>query len=159
VSFRPPTFGSPVRNHEMPRLAPGLARRTHRVRPSEKTAHRAISGPFSARPSRLGSAPAEGRAPHARRRAPANRNVSFWPPAFRSNPSGGIMNAPACVPPVCRGRAERVPPRKPPFASSPGLPPQGHLALARPPEGRAPHARKCEALANRMLSLRPPAYS
>ena len=38
--FRPPT-----RNHDMPRLASGLATRTHGVRPSEKTAFRVISGP------------------------------------------------------------------------------------------------------------------
>jgi len=54
-------------DYVMPRLASGLAMRTRRPRPSEKTASRVNPGPSSARPShpRLGP-PAEGRAPHAR---------------------------------------------------------------------------------------------
>jgi hypothetical protein len=39
------------------------------------------------------------------------------------------------------GRGDRVPSRKSPFASSPSLPPQGHLALDGPPRGGAGSAR------------------
>jgi len=42
-----------------------------------------------------------------------------------------------------RGRGDRVPPRKSPFASFPGLPRKAILAcIAHPAEGRAPHARE-----------------
>ena len=57
------------------------------------------------------------------------------------------------------GRTECVPPRKPPFARSPGLSPEGHLALARPPEGRAPHARKGRPPPHRGISPPGPARS
>jgi hypothetical protein len=53
--------------NEMPGLAFGLATRTRRARPSDKTASRAVSGPSSVRPSVLGLPPAEGRALHARK--------------------------------------------------------------------------------------------
>jgi len=39
------------------------------------------------------------------------------------------------------GRTGRAPPRESPFAPSPGLPPQGHLALDGPPRGGAGSAR------------------
>jgi hypothetical protein len=39
------------------------------------------------------------------------------------------------------GRGDRAPPRKQPLAPSPGMSPLGDLTLARPLEGRAPHAR------------------
>jgi hypothetical protein len=79
----------------------GLAKRTHRVRPSEKTTPRATSGPSLARPSYLGW-------PTWRRgglRTPA-REASAWPRHVPGRPqaSGLIIgckwNAPACVRPV-----------------------------------------------------------
>jgi hypothetical protein len=87
--------------------------------------------------------PAEGRAPHARnvdiRRTQTLCLFGHQPFARPSV----IMKCPGLRPALPRGRAERVPPRKPPIARSPGLPPQGHLASNRPPgEERAPHARK-----------------
>jgi len=69
VSFGPRTFSSPVRNHEMPRLAPGLATRTHGVRPSEKTARCLISG-FSPRGHPTLDSPPRGGAGSARRLLP-----------------------------------------------------------------------------------------
>jgi hypothetical protein len=51
----------------MPRLACGLATRTHGVRPSEKTGPNVIPGfPRKAIPARMIDPP-EGRAPHARK--------------------------------------------------------------------------------------------
>jgi len=47
----------------------------------------------------------------------------------------GLSSALAC------GRADRVPPRKPPFASSRGPPPQGHPNSDSPPRGGAGSAR------------------
>jgi hypothetical protein len=41
-------------DHDTPRFAAGLTTRTHRVRPSDKTAVRVISGLFPARPSHPG---------------------------------------------------------------------------------------------------------
>jgi hypothetical protein len=125
----------------MPWLEYGRTTRTHRVRPSEKTAHRVISGPFSGRPSRPWLAPRRGglrtpvKATRAQpRRVPAKGHRRFLLARDHAMPR--------LAPGLIRGRTECVPPRKPPIARSPGLPPQGHLALARPPEGRAPHARK-----------------
>jgi hypothetical protein len=50
----PMATGAPILGNGRPRHPYGLATRTRRARPSEKIAHRAISGPSSARPSRLG---------------------------------------------------------------------------------------------------------
>jgi len=52
------------------------------------------------------------------------------------------------------GRGDRAPPRKSPFASSPGLPPQGHPSLDGPPRRGAGSARPRERLAlDRSISL------
>jgi len=72
-----------------PRLASGLAMRTRRPRPSEKTASRANPGSSSARPSHPRLAPpAEGRAPHARYEtitlAPTLPPFGNWPLAHFS---------------------------------------------------------------------------
>ena len=53
----PMATGAPILGNERPRHPYGLATRTRRARPSEKTAFRVISGPFSGRPSRLGQPP------------------------------------------------------------------------------------------------------
>jgi hypothetical protein len=54
ASSRPPAHRKRTGENAMPRLESGLARRTHGVRPSEKTAVRVISGLFPARPSHPG---------------------------------------------------------------------------------------------------------
>jgi hypothetical protein len=58
-----------------------------------------------------------------------------------------------------RGRTECVPPRKPPIARSPGLPPQGHLTPASPPGG-AGSARPRKRLRFRPgdRPIRPPGF-
>ena len=87
--------------------------------------------------------PAEGRAPHARKGgiAPTLILPPFGHPPLAPHPAGmecfGIRKA------LPRGRGDRVPPRKSPFASSPGLPRKAIPArLGLPAEGRAPHARE-----------------
>jgi len=54
--FRPPSVPSPLSDHVMPRLAPGLDSRTRRARPSEKIALPVVSPAFPARPYHLGLA-------------------------------------------------------------------------------------------------------
>ena len=73
----------------MPRLACGLATRTHGVRPSEKTGPNVIPGfPRKAIPARMTNPP-EGRAPHARKeRHRGEHNIA---PSFGQGPS---LNAP-----------------------------------------------------------------
>ena len=51
------------------------------------------------------------------------------------------MKCPGTSEALQRGRGDRAPPRKSPFASSPGLPPQGHPSLDGPPLGGADSAR------------------
>ena len=60
ASSRPPAHRKRTGENAMPRLESGLARRTHRVRPSEETAFCAISGPSTARPSCPGWPPRGG---------------------------------------------------------------------------------------------------
>jgi len=118
----------------MPRLACGLATRTHGVRPSEETAFRVISGSFPLRRLIGPSTPAEGRAPHARNDGTTPTQVlSSLGHRPLARPSVimtclGLRQARIC------GRGDRAPPRKTPSALSPALP-QGHLALAHPPGG------------------------
>jgi len=61
--------GRPVKTG-IPRHTFGHAKRTHRVRPSEKTAFRVISGFAPVRPPHFRSPLLEGRAPHARKESP-----------------------------------------------------------------------------------------
>jgi len=88
-----------------------------------------------------GSAPVEGRAPHARDvgMTPTHMSAPFGHQPF-PRPSV-IMTSPGLRPARICGRGDRAPPRKSPFASSPGFPPQGHLALDGPPRGGAGSAR------------------
>jgi len=51
TSFWPRAHRRLVRNHDLPRFAPGLDSRTRRARPSEKIALRITPGVFPARPS------------------------------------------------------------------------------------------------------------
>ena len=59
-----------ARGNEIPRHAFGHAKRTHGVRPSEKTAFRVISGFAPVRPPHFRWPLLEGRAPHARKEGP-----------------------------------------------------------------------------------------
>jgi hypothetical protein len=121
-----------------------LATRTHGVRPSEKTAFRADLRPFTARPSYLGSStPRRGGLRTPARKA--LRQTQYCPP-FGHRPLADpwvAMTSPGLRPGRICGRAECVPPRKPPSPSSPAFP-----RKASPPrlgfaaEGRAPHARE-----------------
>jgi len=81
-------------------------------------------------------APAEGRAPHARKRSHhANRNIAtFWPRPF-ADPRV-TMRCPGLLPARIFARAERIPPRKPASALSPGFPRKAtHFALGTPWRG------------------------
>jgi len=138
----------------MPRLADGLATRTHGVRPSEKTAFRVSPG-FSPRGHLPWTVhPVEGRAPHARKEGIA--------PPQRSRPFGHrlIVNVPVRM--EClglqtaspRGRTECVPPRKPPSALAPGFPREAISPwTVHPWRGRALHAR------NIINARRPPNHN
>jgi len=56
TSFWPRAHRRLVRNHDLPRFAPGLDSRTRRARPSEKIALPVVSPAFPARPYHLGLA-------------------------------------------------------------------------------------------------------
>jgi hypothetical protein len=58
-------------------------------------------------------------------------HVAIWPPGIRLPPV--IMLCPGSHPALPRGRTECVPPRKPPSASSPGLPRKAVSPPPRPP--------------------------
>jgi hypothetical protein len=131
-SFRAPASFQLVRNHGLPRLASGQYSRTRRPRPSEKTASRAISRPFPARPSQLGwPSPRRGglRTP-ANETLPPPRDRPIRPPGFRLPPMVvlclGLRTALQC------GRGDRAPPRESPSSSClPTKPPNRNPCLAR----------------------------
>jgi len=124
-----------------PGLASGLAMRTHRVRPSEKTAFSVVPRPFPSRQPALGPAsPRRGGL-----RTPA-RNASLPPGDCPIRPPGVhlppmIMLCVDLRPALQCGRTECVPPRKRPSASSPGLSPLGNPRWGRPRGGGAGSAR------------------
>jgi hypothetical protein len=129
----------------MPRLPNGLASRTRRPRPSEKTGLPVISGisPQGLSP-RLGLS-SEGRAPHARTEknglhrgmSPLGHRAFDCP--FMITLCLALRTASQC------GRGDRAPPRKTPSAFSPGFPRKAfHSGKAPPrrgglrtPEGKA----------------------
>jgi len=87
-------------------------------------------------------APAEGRAPHARK-----ESITLTPtlPLLGHRLLGKAPVATQCLairPAVPCGRGDRVPPRKSPFASSPALSRKAVSHRLTLSEGRAPHARK-----------------
>jgi len=108
VGHRP--FAYARGGNEMPGHPDGRTTRTHRVRPSEKTAPTVIPGlaPLG-RPSSDGH-PAEGRAPHARKES-MTPTLTLPPFGYRLvvNPSGG--NASARIRP-CHTGAETAPLRE-----------------------------------------------
>jgi hypothetical protein len=87
--------------------------------------------------------PAEGRAPHARKEGITQTTTL---PRFGHGPFADpevAMTCPGLSPARICGRAERVPPRKSPFARSAGFRREALLPwMALPSEGRAPAARK-----------------
>jgi hypothetical protein len=127
----------------MPRFAPGPYSRAGRPRTSEKTAFRVIPGPSPQGHPSLDGTPAEGRALHARDEGTTLIQML--------SPFGHwlIVKAPVATPwlairPAVRcGRAERVPPRKTPFAYFRAFPRKAVSPRSvHPAEGRALHARK-----------------
>jgi hypothetical protein len=99
-----------VPNHDLPRFTSSLAKRTHRVRPSEKTAFRAVLGFAPVRPSYRGFPPRRGGL-----RTPANEaslppgDRPIRPPRVPSPPM--IMLCLGLSTPLPCGRTECVPPR------------------------------------------------
>ena len=136
-----PLASSPGGNG-MPRLASGLATRTRRPRPSEKTTPRAISGFAPVRPSRLRLAISRrgGLRTPAMTPLASPEHLPVRPPAVRL-PSM-IMLCLGLRQAFQSGRAERVRSEKIAFCVMPGFSPEGHPSLEPPAEGRAPHARK-----------------
>jgi hypothetical protein len=126
----------------MPRHSYGRTVRTRRPRPSEKTTFHAIPGlAKQASLSPLGRS-AEGRLCTPAMRAPASpRHIPLGLARSATHRVGmkclGIRTA------LPGGRTECVPPRKSPFALSPGSPRKAIPArITNPAEGRALHARK-----------------
>jgi len=107
--------------NEMSGLAYGLPTRTHRVRPSEKTALR-VMPEFSppGHPS-LDCLPLEGRAPHARRDGLGLTDTCPHKATGSSLTHVVEMRCPGLHTASQRGRTECVPPRKPPSALCQGF--------------------------------------
>jgi hypothetical protein len=142
-------------DYDMPGHGYGLASRAHRVRPSEKTALRVVPGFSPLGHPRRPSLPRRGglRTPVGETSLlPGDRPIR--PPGVPLPPM--IMLCLALRPALPRGRAERVRPRKSPFASSPGLPRKAIPArLGLPPEGRALHAPSETSPPNALLKEPP----
>jgi len=127
--------------NEMSRSTCSFAMRTHRVRPSEKTAFRAIPGPSPARPPHFGSPLLEGRAPHAR-----GKGIGSIRACPRGRPGPARPSRENGIPRHTFGHTMWThgvrPSEKTAFRVISGLSPLGDRSWAWPPaEGRAPHAR------------------
>ena len=100
---------------------------------------------------------AEGRAPHASDDGITPTEMS---PLFGHSPVANSPIITTCLglrPALPRGRGERVPPRKSPFASSPGLSPRGHASWADPRGGAGSARPHGNALASPWYApARPP---
>jgi hypothetical protein len=143
VPPRPPGRRLSLGHHDIPRACVRPVFTGAETAPLRGNHPSAISGLSPIRPSCPGR-------PSPRRgglRTPANGTLlvsgdcSIRPPGVHLPPVIMICLGlrPACI----HGRGDRAPPRKSPFASSPGFPPQGHPYWASAQaEGRAPHARK-----------------
>jgi hypothetical protein len=126
----------------MPRHPSGLTTRTHRVRPSEKTACRAIFGSAPVRPSGLRLAiPRRGglRTPAEEGIAPTTRSPPFWPPVSRQLVGRDDMPRFASAP-FLRARRPR-PSEKITFRVISGPSPLGDPRCASPCRGGAGSAR------------------
>jgi hypothetical protein len=125
----------------MPRLAYGLATRTHGVRPSEKTAPGVIPGfpplgrPSSDSPPRGGAGSARPQYPH--RDLP--RHLPIWPPAscriVRDHVMPGFTSSLATRTHGVRPSEKTAP------GVIPGFAPLGHPSSDGPPRGGAGSAR------------------
>jgi len=136
---------NPSAANGMPRHSWGLATRTHRVRPSEKTACRAIFGSAPVRPSGLRLAsPRRGglRTPAEEGIAPTTRSPPFWPPVSRQLVGRDDMPRFASAP-FLRARRPR-PSEKITFRVISGPSPLGHPRCASPRRGGAGSARPQE---------------
>jgi hypothetical protein len=138
VGHRPMVIGPGGKG--MPRHSYGLARRTHRVRPSEKTAFRVIPG-FSPQGLSPGPGPPEGRALHAREgrdgfdrgMCPVGHRPMVIGPGGKGMPrhSYGLARRTHRVRPS-EETAPRVIPGFSPQGLSPGPGPPGGAGSARP---------------------------
>ena len=137
----PPASRKGTGANAMPCHSSGRTVRARRPRPSERTTLHIITA-FSPKGLSPTLAPPEGRAPHARK-----GGITLTPtlPLLGHRLLGKAPVATQCLairPAVPCGRGDRAPPRRPPFAPFPGLPPKGSHPGLSPAEGRAPHARK-----------------
>ena len=118
----------------------GPAIRTHRVRPSEKTAFGAISGLSPQGRSSLDGPPLEGRPPHAR-----NGEIGLAGACPHSATMYSFAPDDLAMPRLPYGLATRThgvrPSEKTALRVMPGFSPLGHLPLDRPPRGGAGSAR------------------
>jgi hypothetical protein len=134
ASSRPPAHRKRTGGNAMPRLASSLAKRTHGVRPSEKTALRVSPG-FSPRghPSLDSPRGGAGSARPQGRRQTSPNVASSRPPAHRKRTGGNAM------PRLASSLAKRThgvrPSEKTALRVSPGFSPRGHPSLDRPPRG------------------------
>jgi hypothetical protein len=130
----PPGVRSPLRDHAVPRPAPCPVSRTRRPHPSEK-----ISFRVNSRLSPLGHLPLDRTPWRGGLRTPARKGpararhvvIASRPPRHPSWVMKGLGMSTA----LQRGRAERIPPRKPPLALSPGFPRKAIRAGLVPPGG------------------------
>jgi hypothetical protein len=113
-------------DHVMPRLPYGLATRTRRPRPSEKSGLRAVPrfAPATPSPHRLAISRRGGLRTPVRDASVPPGDRPIRPPGVHMPPM--IMLCPGLRPARIGGRTECVPPRKSPFAYLPGP------SLARP---------------------------
>ena len=112
-----------------------------------------------ARPPHLGSSPRRGglRTP-VKMAMPSPKHCPLGPPGVRLPRM--IMLCLSLRSAPTPGRGDRVPPRKPPFGPSPGLPPQAHPSSDNPPAGGAGSARpqRWQCLHRRITPLGRPAF-
>ena len=115
--------------------------RTHGVRPSEKSGPGVIPGFSSQGHLALDGPPCDGAgSARPRGRVCLHRAIaSLRHLLFALLPV--IMTCLGLSPALACGRGDRAPPRKTPFASSRGPPPQGHPGSDSPPRGGAGSAR------------------
>ena len=140
----------------MPRFASGRTLRTRRARPSEKIAFRVIPGFSPQGHLALDGPPPRGGAGSARPRGRLGLHRGMSPLGNRplANSSTmmtclGLRTASQC------GRGDRVPPRKSPFAPSPGVSPRGHPSRPSSPHPPSKLPEMLLTLIQRNHILRP----
>ena len=120
----------------------GLSMRTHGVRPSENQPPHHLRAFHARQPTlRLAISRRGGLRTPANKASLAPRDRPIGPPGVHLPPM--IMLCPGLRPTRIRGRTECVPPRKPPFAPSPGLPSEAtSLCIASPGGAGSARPRK-----------------